>query len=134
MGANFKLDASEFDRLEKAIKQYGEGAEKVINDVLHNEASEMLQESIKFFMPVSKRNKKHAKFSKSLTDEKGNLSITIKSTKKYSYLYFPDDGSSVRNPKRRAAGNQQFFRKGAEAKQNEIIDRCIGRLADALNK
>lgn len=127
------MDVSQIDKLQKAMKQYSGNTEKVINDVLHNEVSEMVQESIRNLIPVS--NVKpwsgklpHAKNSKSLTDQKGNLSLTVKTTKRYQYLYFPDDGTSTKNH----AGNQQFFKKGGEAKQDEIIDRCVLRLTESF--
>ena len=127
--AYFELDAKELDRLQTALKNYPSNAEEAINDVFHNQASPLIQEEINRLMPRSnvkpwKGKLPHAKDSKSLTDLKGNLSITVKSSKKYGYLYFPDDGTNTR----RHAGNQQFFWRGAEAKQAEIIDRCVTRL------
>lgn len=127
--AYFELDAKELDRLQAALKNYPKNSEEAINDVFHNQASPLIQEAIMRLMPRSnvkpwKGKLPHAKDSKSLTDLKENLSITVKSSKKYGYLYFPDDGSNTR----RHAGNQQFFWRGSEEKQTEIIDRCVARL------
>lgn len=126
--AVFRLEATEFERLEQVMKNFPDVAEKTINEVLHNEGSQLIQESIKNLVPVSGRNwkgkKASAKTGNSLTDVKENLSITVKTTKNYQYLYFPDDGTNTR----RHAGNQQFFLKGAEEQQNTIIDLCINRL------
>lgn len=128
--ARLELDFYEFDRMHQAMLDYAGNTEEAINDILHNDASPLIQEEIKRLMPVSGKNwkgkKSSAKSSKSLTDEKGNLFVTVKTTKNYQYLYFPDDGSNTR----RHVGNQQFFLKGGEAKQNEIIDRCVARLVD----
>lgn len=128
--SSFKLNAAEFDELQQAIKNYPNDAEKIINEVLHGEGSLLLQEEIRRLMPVSGRHwsgkKTSAKRGNSLMDIKGNLFVEIKTTKAYQYLYFPDDGSSTR----KHYGNQHFFRRGAEKKQNEIIERCIGRLTD----
>ena len=128
--ARFELDATEFDRLSQAVKNFPNDAEKTINGVLHNEASPLIQEAIKRLMPVSgkkwKGKKPAAKTAKSLADEKGNLFVTVKTTNNYRYLYFPDDGTSTR----RHVGNQQFFGRGGEAKQTEIVDRCINRLVE----
>lgn len=130
--ARFELDATEFDRLSQVVKNFPNDAEKTINDVLHNEASPLIQEAIKRLMPVSgkkwKGKKPAAKTAKSLTDEKGNLFITVKNTNNYHYLYFPDDGTSTR----RHIGDQQFFLRGGEAKQTEITDRCINRLVEGF--
>ena len=132
--ARIGLDASQFDKLQNAIKDYPGNAEKIINDVLHNEASPLIQEKIRQFMPVSgadwKGKATAAKTGNSLTDEKGNLSITVKTTKKYQYLYFPDDGTNTKNH----AGNQQFFLRGAETQQNEIVNRCLTRLINGFEQ
>lgn len=129
----FKLYVGDVDRLQEAIKNYPQYAEKAINEVLHNEGSVIIQEEIKRLMPFSGRNpwrgkKTPAKNSKSLTTKKGNLFVDIKSKKSYQYLYFPDDGSNTRSH----YGDQHFFQRGGERKQDKIIERCIGRLTDAF--
>lgn len=124
----FKVSVSDFDKLQEAIKQFQGNAEEVINGVLHNEGAELIQESIRQFMPVSgamwKGKKAAAKSANSMRNTDGNLSVTVRSAKAYQYLYFPDDGSNTR----RHAGGQQFFLKGAEAVTDDILDRCIGKL------
>ena len=132
--SRLELEIKDFERLQTAMKEFQGDTEETINDVLHNEASPLIQESIKNLIPESRRTWKGkggpAKTSKSLIDEKGNLAITVKTTKKYQYLYFPDDGSNTQ----RHAGNKQFFKRGAEAKQSEIVDRCVGRLVNNFEK
>lgn len=128
MSGVLQLDVSDVEKLQTAIKDYGEGAEQVINEVLHNQAGELIQESVKRLMPTS--NKKWrgkapaAKTSNSLATLTSNLAVTVTTGKKYQYLYFPNDGSNTR----RHVGNQQFFARGAEAVKDEIIERCISRL------
>lgn len=134
--SSFTLDAANFDRLQKAMQEHKGNTEKVINEVLHNEGSPLIQEAIRLLIPESHRDWKGkpmaARYGKSLTDEKGNLSITVKTTSKYHYLYFPDDGSNtVRHAK---SGNQQFFRRGGESVQDEIVDRCISRLVESFEQ
>lgn len=126
--ARFDLDTKEVERLFTTVKNFPGNAEKSINDVFHNDAPPIVSEEIKRLMPVSgkmwKGKAPAAKTAKSLTDEKANLSFTVKTTGKYHYLYFPDDGTNTR----RHVGNQQFFKRGGENKQTEIIDRCINRI------
>lgn len=128
------MDTGEFERLTKAIQNFPGNAEKSINDVFHNEGSTLIQDAVRRLMPVSGRNwagkSPPAKTANSLTDEKGNLSITVKSTGKYHYLYFPDDGTNTR----RHVGNQQFFNQGGESQQTEIVDRCISRMVTDFEK
>lgn len=130
----FELNVSEVDRLIEAIKNFPYDAEEAINEVLHGEGAELLQESITRLMPVSGRKwqgkKKGAKSAKSLKNVTGNLSVTVTTQKSYQYLYFPDDGSNTENH----YGNQQFFYRGGEAVQDDIIDRCINRLTRAIDE
>lgn len=124
----YKVDFSEVDRLQQALESYQGDAESAINEVLHDEAGDLAQEAIRRLMPVSGKRwrgkKPAAKFSKSLRNINGNLAVTVTTSKNHQYLYFPDDGSNTR----RHVGNQQFFRRGGEAVQGEIIDRCINKL------
>lgn len=126
--ARFEMDTTEVERLFKAIQNFPGDAENAINEVFHGEAPEMVSEAIYLLMPMSGRtwNGKPtaARKAKSLTDETANLSFTVKTTGKYHYLYFPDDGSNTRNH----VGNQQFFHRGGEMRQSEIVDRCITRI------
>ncbi len=126
--ARFEMDTKEVERLHQAIRNFPGNAEDAINDVFHNEAPGMVSESIMLLMPMSGRkwNGKApaARTAKSLTDETANLSFTVKTTGKYHYLYFPDDGENTR----RHVGDQQFFQRGGEMREAEIVDRCITRI------
>lgn len=128
------LDYTAIEQLQKAMQQYQGNTAEAINDVLHNWVGDRAQEEIKRLMPVSgkswKGKRPGAKGSKSLRNVNGHLSVGIKTTKSYQYLYFPDDGSNTR----RHAGNQQFFKRGGEAIQDEIVQRCINRLANDFEK
>ena len=126
--SSFGLSAAEFEKLQQAIKNFPGDAEKEINEVLHNEASLLIQDAIRRLMPVSGKKWKGkplgAQEGNSLTDTKINLGIIVRTQKKYQYLYFPDDGTNTR----KHAGNQQFFAKGGESQKEEIINRCMARL------
>ena len=130
--STFTLETESLDRLQKAMKDFQGDTETTINEVLHKEASPLIQDAVRRLIPVSGRTwngkKPPAKRGKSLKDEKGNLSITVKSSKNYNYLYFPDDGSNTR----RHAGNQQFFLRGGKSQESEIVNRCIGKLVNSL--
>lgn len=122
------LNADQFNRVADAISRYPHNAEEAINDILHNEGAEKIQERIRMLMPSSGKNWRGkapaAKASKSMKNVNGNLFVEVKSAKRWNYLYFPDDGSNTT----RHVGNQQFFFRGAEAAQNEIVDHCVARL------
>lgn len=127
----FKINVAEVDRLVQAVQSFEGEAEPIINDVLHNQAGDLAQEQIYRLMPLSNKKKGvHAKNSKSLRNINGDLSVTVTTEKKFQYLYFPDDGTNTR----RHIGNQQFFARGGEAVQGEIIDRCINALTNKFEK
>lgn len=125
------MDTKEIERLFNVVKNFPGTAEKSINDVFHNDAPPMVSDEIVRLMPASGRSWRGkapaAKTAKSVaerTDERKNLAFAVGTTGKYHYLYFPDDGSNTRNH----VGNQQFFQRGGENKQPEIVDRCITRI------
>lgn len=127
---NLNIDYSQFQALQDAMKAYAGNTEDVVNEVLHDYGGESISDEIKRLMPVSGRrwNGKPtaAKNANSLKIVPSQLAVTIKSQKKYQYLYFPDDGSNTK----RHAGNKRFFLKSAENKTNEIVNRCIQKLVN----
>ena len=135
---SWALDVGNTDRLIAAMERYAGDTEAIINDVLHNEASQLIQDSIRALMPISdvkpwNGKLPHAKDNKkSLRDKKENLAITVRAGNRpdYQYLYFPDDGHTTDNH----YGNQQFFARGCEAVKDDIIDRCIGKLTNNFEK
>lgn len=132
-GGILAIDYSEFDRLQKAMQDFQGNTEDTINDVLHNYAGDRAQTDIYRLMPKSdprKKKGKHAKDSKSLSNVNGNLSVTVTARGKWHYLYFPDDGSNTYNH----AGNQRFFKRGGEAAQDDIVERCITSLTTEFEK
>lgn len=125
-----RVDVTQVEKLQKAMKDFQGEVEPTINDVLHNQGGGLIQESIQRIIPVSGKtwNGKApaAKSSKSLQSINANLAVTVTTTKKYQYLYFPDDGTNTR----RHVGDQRFFEKGGEAVKDEIIERCISKLTN----
>ena len=125
------LNAEEFDKVLKAIEKFPGNAEKVINETLHGQGAELIQERIQKYMPVSDKKKgAHAVDAKSLTPVGTNLAVTVKSTNRFHYLYFPDDGTNTR----RHVGNQQFFLRGAEDVSGEIVDILTEKLTQTFEE
>ena len=125
------ISEDSFAFLEQAIREYGDGAEDVINEILSGFGAEKIDEEIKLILPESGRSWKGKKTAAKRTnpfksiDE--NLSVTVKNKAAYAYLYFPDDGSHTR----KHAGGQEFMWRGALAAQGDIIDRCLDQLVDS---
>lgn len=129
----YKIDMTGVEDIEKALKEYKGNAEEAINDVLHNQAGQLIQDSVRRLMPVSnvkpwKGKPKHAKEAKSLRQVNYNLAVKVTTASKYGYLYFPDDGTNTKNH----VGEQYFFARGGEAVKDDIIDRCLKRLTQEL--
>lgn len=126
----FTLDATELDRLQKIMDEYGDIGTRTINNVLHGEGAEIIQNKIHNLLPVSgrtwRRKKASARTAQPFTKEDGMLSVTTVSRGAYHYLYFPDDGSNTK----RHVGNQQFMMRGAKDAASDIIDLCLGKLTE----
>lgn len=124
--AVFELKALGLDRLYEQIREYPQNAEEKITGYLHAKGYERMERSIQNAIPVSARRKKHARDAKALMDREkdSNLSVTIGTREKYHYLYFPDDGSTTLHH----AGNQQFFEKGVEKEETNIINEMLDLL------
>lgn len=130
--ATFSLDTESYNKLFELMKQFEGEAPRTVNDVLWNEGGPLITEAIMNLLPVSGRRwngkKAGAKSAAPFTQENGELSVTIKTKSAYNYLYFPDDGTNTK----RHAGEKYFMFGGADAKQDEIIDRCVATLIEKL--
>lgn len=131
--ARFELEeSSEFECLEKAMKEYAGNVEETVNGVLWEKAGKLINDEIMKLLPVSGRtwsggknpHTKGAKFSKPFYQANPNLAVIINSKSKFDYLYFPDDGSSTL----RHAGLQDFMFRGVKNQESRIIDLIIDSL------
>ena len=128
----FGLDMSEMETLQTAMEEYAGAAGPLIDEVLRGEGAEEIKKEITPLLPISGRTWKGKAKSASavmpqrFTQENSSLSVTIKASGTYHYLYFPDDGSNTK----RHIGNQEFMRRGAENASDRILDLCIGKLTE----
>lgn len=128
----FHIDTKEVLDLSKALTSAGKNAEAVVNQVLHEEAGQKIQDNIMLLLPESGRNwkgkRRAARKSEPFRKEKANLAIIVKTKSYYNYLYFPDDGSNTE----RHAGNQQFMLRGAENAAPDIIRLCTAKIIEEI--
>lgn len=129
--AKFEMDYSDISSITSLVSAYESDGLKVINDIIHNEAGEVIRSNINMLLPESGRTWKGkkspaVKATPFKEDTSEMMAITIKTKGSYNYLYFPDDGSNTK----RHAGGQQFMVRGAEASAGKIIELCLGRLAE----
>ena len=128
----FKLDAQQFETLQRAIQLYSGDAERTVNDVLHNEGGKLINDEIMRLLPESGRKwkgkRRAAKQARPFTQKDENLAVIVRTVSSYHYLYFPDDGTNTKNHIGYKGRPREFMYKGAENQTGEIMDRCINRL------
>lgn len=126
----FTMKADDFDRLTARIKEYGDGAEDVINEEFQGYGIPKVKESIQAIIHPSGRKWKGKKASATrgapFQHKAVNLGFIVQAKSAYNYLYFPNDGSNTR----KHAGNQQFMIRGAEEAAPSIIERVTAKLTD----
>lgn len=124
------MDVADFTRLAESLDEYAGSVGNIIDEVLWDEAGPRIAAEIKQLLPRSNRDwkgkKKAASKAAPFAQRNEMLAVTVHTKYAYHYLYFPDDGSNTR----RHVGNQQFMLRGAENKQDEIINLCLTRLTN----
>ena len=123
-GINFTLNFEDAEKVQQAIENYGDKAEDTINKYIHGKGKDKLIKSIENCMPVSDRNKKHAKFSNPLSNKNFNLGVRITTKSKFNYLIFPMDAIGTSKGK----NENPFMEKGVE----NVKDNVINEILDAL--
>lgn len=130
-GSYFELNDGDINKLITTIQNYSGDAEKAIGNYLENELPDIAKPSIQNLIPVSDRNKKHAKNSAPFTEDmEGNLSIYIHTKKPYHYLYFPDEGEGTS----KGQEPHYFMEEGMERKYDEIVNGLLDSLLDKWNE
>lgn len=130
MSVTFDVEKKSHDMLIETIQKFQEDAEVKITEYLHGKGYEKFEKAIHNAMPASGRKWKGkiapAKTSKSIQDKNKdeNLAVTLRSTTRYGYLYFPDDGSNTRSH----IGGQDFFKRGVENETTDAINEMIDLL------
>lgn len=124
-GARFTIHDDDINKLIESIQAFSGDAEDAIGNYLENTLPDIAKPSIQHLIPVSDRNKPHARYSSPFTEDMdGRLSISIHTTKKWHYLYFPDEGEGT------SKGQQphNFMEEGLEAEYDTIINGLLDSL------
>lgn len=126
---NFTLDYEDVEKIQKAINNYENNAEDVINKYLHKEGKKELIDSIKNCMPVSNPRKgdeghEHAKESNSLVGKNLNLGVKITTRPKFNYLIFPMEAIGTSKGKNK----NPFMEKGVENVKDNIVNEILDKL------
>lgn len=128
----FEIEAEDLEKLEEKLSKLGDESEPIVNEVLHGMGVETVTKDVTDLLPVSSRNKKHAKFSKPFTHDPVNLGFIFKTRggaaknkRSFGYLVFPDEGRGPRNPV-----EQDFTGRGI----NRAKPKIINELTEVITK
>lgn len=127
-GVSFSLHDDDINSLIQRIQEYQGNAEEAIGEYLKNELPDIAKPSIQNLIPVSDRNKPHAKYSNPFKEDmEGLLSVSIHTKKNWHYLYFPDEGEGTS----KGQFPHNFMEEGIETEYDTIIN---GLLDSLINK
>ena len=130
-GVRFTLKDEDVNELIESIKKFTGNAEDAIAETLENKVADILKTSIEGLIPVSNRNKTHAKYSVPFTDDmQGKLSVYIHTKKAYHYLYFPDEGEGTS----KGQAPHDFTTEGVEKEYDNAINILLEALINEWNK
>ncbi len=130
LNACYALDDEQYQRYCDAIFKATGNVEDKINNYLHNEGIKAAGESITKYLPVSKKGKKHAKYSDWYAATPVNLGFAITSKKPYWYLCFVNEGSGTSQK----SGGVPFIDMGMNNITDTIINNLIKVLDDTFDK
>ena len=128
---NFTLKDEDLLKIQEAITDFEGDAEKVINECLANEVKDKFINSITNLIPISDRNKRHAKTSNPLDGKvRNNLTLWIHTKPQYNYLYFPQ------NAEGQSKGNSpnDFMDKGIDVEYDNAVNMILDKLQNRLEE
>lgn len=119
MSVKFTLDAKDLEQLEPKLQKISDKSEKVLNDILHSFGVETVTNKIIDLMPVSEKNKTHAKSSNPLRNLTFNLGFEVMPRKAFAYLVFPDKALGT------SQGNapKEFMLQGLDSSTDSILEK-----------
>lgn len=136
MTETFQIDYSHIEELELKISQLPENTEKVINDYLHKKGVDTTTQNITHHMPVSSKNKIHAKHVRWSRKETENLGFVVKAKGgaanrpgSFGYLVFPNEGRGPRNPE-----EQLFFQRGLHDSTPKILEDLLEEVTNKIQE
>lgn len=124
------IEYDDLANLNDRLRQFPNRAEEAVNKALHTDGVKIVTEEMTNLIPISKRQKKHAKDSRWYTHKTGNLEFIVKSkggaaNKKgsFGYLVFPDEGRGPNNPTA-----QNFSARSIQKSTPKVLQKIHGAL------
>lgn len=131
----WQVDFGRIEDLVEKIKLIPNKSERVINKTLVSKGIPLAEEEIQPTIPVSHWknqviDKKHARDTKALVSERGNLQFTTRPKPKFNYLKYPDlaIGTSHKNHP------QYFMKKGLDKAAPKIKDELTNEVINEINR
>jgi len=132
--AEYFLNFEKSNAIQNEMAKVPDKAEKAVNEVLHTVGAKEAMQQIINFMPMSNRNKKHAKTSNPLKADMMNLGFRVyarggaaKNKGSFGYLVFPNDGIGPHNP-----FAEKFFEQGGDTASELIFKKIMNALEEAI--
>lgn len=133
MAVEFFLKFKKSQEVQRQMAKVPDKAEKAVNNVLRTTGINTAIQAITGFIPVSNRNKRHAKTSNPLKGDLMNLGFKVyprggaaNNKNSFGYLVFPNDGIGPHN-----YIAQEFFERGGEQASTRIFNDLMQALAEA---
>lgn len=120
----FEIKKEDIEKLDLLFAKVGEQTESITNTFLHETASKKMINSIINLIPVSNRNKNHAKESSPLESQGINMGIVIRTKSKFNYLGFPDMATGTSRKKEA----HKFMEKGLDKEYDGILKELMNEL------
>lgn len=124
----FELKDNDVERIKQSISNLGASSENVINDYLHNKGGQKIASGITNFIPVSKRDKRHAKHSKWYKQNNFNLAVAIENStggkNSFYYLYYVATGTGTSKKN----GPNDFMNKGMDKEYRSLVNELIDEI------
>lgn len=131
--SSVRVDYDGINQLAERMERFGSGAGQVIQGVYTDFAAGEIKENVLPLVHSSGRTfKGHRQSARSAGPDKvftqtvKDLTLIVRTNRRFGYLYFPDDGSNTR----RHAGNQRFMQRGLDQSTDAIIERCVAALTE----
>ncbi|MGU9987995.1 hypothetical protein ACQ5RL_01845 [Latilactobacillus curvatus] len=133
MAGEYYLDFKKSEQIVKSMSLVPDKAEKAVNQVLHTSGIKDAIKAITGFIPVSNRNKRHARNSNPLKGDAMNLGFRVyarggaaKNKNSFGYLAFPNDGLGKHN-----LIAKRFFERGGDLASTSIFNKIMTALSEA---
>lgn len=130
------IEFGDLTDLNERLRQFPNRAEKAVNKALHTEGVKVIAQEMTNLIPVSKRQKRHAKDSKWYTHQTGNLEFVVKSKGgaanrkgSFGYLVFPDEGRGSKNPVA-----QNFSGRSLQKSTPKVLQKIHGALDQLIEE